>query len=585
MPSRIDIPLSGSAPGNGSAGLDGDVPRNAALAVRMLRYERVPVLDKQTGRPQEGPVMVGGKPLRNPDGSVRTGPVGTISGFYGETLCSHEKVFMRLSTDQEERADGSATGVSPNRHDLSVMVYAATPGIRRGRYGELVDIESLPDAEKPVMFCQRVVPLRDPRSGGPVLAGDGSLKCRAGWFTVLGNFKNEEGAEVRQLDHMTADRVSSVNMVLDAKWFAAVRESLRESCAAGIQSYGKAASLAARDVMEKFTGEAAKTAETDGSQPSSLGRLSVTSWYPERHIRVLNGEGKEEARRTLEAWLADPKFQKRLVQGPDGMPTERDSPVAPDMIVRLLNEKGEAAGAVRLSSWLLNRVAEAEGQNDPGAAMARLATPAGRAEWSMDILSKVSVTSGEKLAGFDVLTGESCRVSRSFTQPGAFGTGYGGRRVLHQTGELLYRALLHTHSPFPGQERQEITGGQYLVTRNQDDIVTGFHRLHDGKTSVPVTLMTGNGALRLRRLPGRTRQGARGSAQLPGRHADHAPGRAKAGQRHGSGAGNARFPRPRAVLDFPERSKKAAVCRISPPAVSRPFWQFSSKYKIFSAGW
>ena len=113
----------------------------------------------------------------------------------------------------------------------------------------------------------------------------------------------------------------------------------------------------------------------------------------------------------------------------------------------------------------------------------------------MDILSKVSVTSGEKLAGFDVLTGESCRVSRSFTQPGAFGTGYGGRRVLHQTGELLYRALLHTHSPFPGQERQEITGGQYLVTRNQDDIVTGFHRLHDGKTSVPVTLMTGNGAL------------------------------------------------------------------------------------------
>lgn len=178
MPSRIDIPLSGSAPGNGSAGLDGDVPRNAALAVRMLRYERVPVLDKQTGRPQEGPVMVGGKPLRNPDGSVRTGPVGTISGFYGETLCSHEKVFMRLSTDQEERADGSATGVSPNRHDLSVMVYAATPGIRRGRYGELVDIESLPDAEKPVMFCQRVVPLRDPRSGGPVLAGDGSLKCR-----------------------------------------------------------------------------------------------------------------------------------------------------------------------------------------------------------------------------------------------------------------------------------------------------------------------------------------------------------------------------------------------------------------------
>ena len=91
MPSRIDIPLSGSAPGNGSAGLDGDVPRNAALAVRMLRYERVPVLDKQTGRPQEGPVMVGGKPLRNPDGSVRTGPVGTISGFYGETLCSHEK--------------------------------------------------------------------------------------------------------------------------------------------------------------------------------------------------------------------------------------------------------------------------------------------------------------------------------------------------------------------------------------------------------------------------------------------------------------------------------------------------------------
>ena len=424
MPSRIDIPLSGSAPGNGSAGLDGDVPRNAALAVRMLRYERVPVLDKQTGRPQEGPVMVGGKPLRNPDGSVRTGPVGTISGFYGETLCSHEKVFMRLSTDQEERADGSATGVSPNRHDLSVMVYAATPGIRRGRYGELVDIESLPDAEKPVMFCQRVVPLRDPRSGGPVLAGDGSLKCRAGWFTVLGNFKNEEGAEVRQLDHMTADRVSSVNMVLDAKWFAAVRESLRESCAAGIQSYGKAASLAARDVMEKFTGEAAKTAETDGSQPSSLGRLSVTSWYPERHIRVLNGEGKEEARRTLEAWLADPKFQKRLVQGPDGMPTERDSPVAPDMIVRLLNEKGEAAGAVRLSSWLLNRVAEAEakGQNDPGAAMARLATPAGRAEWIMDILSKVSVTSGEKLAGFDVLTGESCRVSRSFTQPGAFGT-------------------------------------------------------------------------------------------------------------------------------------------------------------------
>lgn len=497
MPSRIDIPLSGSAPGNGSAGLDGDVPRNAALAVRMLRYERVPVLDKQTGRPQEGPVMVGGKPLRNPDGSVRTGPVGTISGFYGETLCSHEKVFMRLSTDQEERADGSATGVSPNRHDLSVMVYAATPGIRRGRYGELVDIESLPDAEKPVMFCQRVVPLRDPRSGGPVLAGDGSLKCRAGWFTVLGNFKNEEGAEVRQLDHMTADRVSSVSMVLDAKWFAAVRESLRESCAAGIQSYGKAASLAARDVMEKFTGEAAKAAETDGSQPSSLGRLSVTSWYPERHIRVLNGEGKEEARRTLEAWLADPKFQKRLVQGPDGMPTERDSPVAPDMIVRLLNEKGEAAGAVRLSSWLLNRVAEAEakGQNDPGAAMARLATPAGRAEWIMDILGKVSVTSGEKLAGFDVLTGESCRVSRSFTQPGAFGTGYGGRRVLHQTGELLYRALLHTHSPFPGQERQEITGGQYLVTRNQDDIVTGFHRLHDGRTSVPVTLMTGNGAL------------------------------------------------------------------------------------------
>jgi len=286
-------------------------------------------------------------------------------------------------------------------------------------------------------------------------------------------------------------------MVLDAKWFAAIRESLRESCAANIQSYGRAASLAARSVMEKFTGEAAKAAEADGSQPSSLGRLSVTAWYPERHIRVLNGEGKEEARRTLEAWLAEPKFQKRLVQGPDGMPAERDSPVSPDMIIRLLNEKGEAAGAIRLDSWLFSKVAaaEAEGQSNSEAALARLATPAGRAEWIMDILGKVSVTSGEKLTGIDVLTGESCRVSRSFTQPGAFGNGYGGRRVLHQTGELLYRALLHTHSPFPGQERQEITGGQYLVTRNQDDIVTGFHRLHDGKTSVPVTLMTENGAL------------------------------------------------------------------------------------------
>ena len=80
MPSRIDIPLSSSAPGNGSAGLDGDVPRNAALAVRMLRYERVPVLDKQTGRPQEGPVMVGGKPLRNPDGSVRMTKTTKVTG-------------------------------------------------------------------------------------------------------------------------------------------------------------------------------------------------------------------------------------------------------------------------------------------------------------------------------------------------------------------------------------------------------------------------------------------------------------------------------------------------------------------------
>lgn len=496
MPSRINIPLTESAPKSGVR--EQDMHPNAALAVRMLRYERVPVLDRATGKPQEGPVMVGGRPLRNADGSVRTGPVGAITGFYGETLCSHEKVFMRLSTDQEERADGSPSGVSPNRHDLSVMVYAASPGIRRGRNGELVDIESLPDAEKPVMFCQRVVPLRDPKTDGPLRAEDGSLKLRAGWFTVIGNFRNEAGTEFRQLDHMTAGRVSSVSMVLDGRWFGALRDSLKESAASGVQSYARAASLAAGAVMEKFTQEVTSAAPgADGAQPS-LGRLSVTAWYPERRVRVLNGEGKEEAQKALAAWLGDPKFQKRLVQGADGMPSERDSPVSPDMIVRLLNDKGEAAGAVHLDDWTLGRVAAAEARlaDDAPAALARLSSPEGRAGWIMDILKKVSVSSGETLCGFDVLTGEKCRVSRSFTQPGAFGaSGAGERRVLYQTREMLYRAILHTHSPFPGEERQNVTGGQYLVTRNQDDIVTGFHRLQDGRTSVPVTLMTESGQL------------------------------------------------------------------------------------------
>ena len=110
MPSRIDIPLSGSAPRNGSAGLDGDVPRNAALAVRMLRYERVPVLDKQTGRPQESP------------SAIRTAACARVLSAQFPVFTARRSAAMKRSSCASPRIRKSAPTALPQAFPRTVTI-------------------------------------------------------------------------------------------------------------------------------------------------------------------------------------------------------------------------------------------------------------------------------------------------------------------------------------------------------------------------------------------------------------------------------------------------------------------------------
>ena len=82
-------------------------PRNdrpGCIVLRVERYELKPVLDAQ-GRPMLAPQKdAEGRCVLAPDGQRLLVPQQEAVGVYGTASCSGEKIYMRLSTDEELKA-------------------------------------------------------------------------------------------------------------------------------------------------------------------------------------------------------------------------------------------------------------------------------------------------------------------------------------------------------------------------------------------------------------------------------------------------------------------------------------------------
>ena len=458
--------------------------RHGYLVLRVERYELRPVLDAQ-GRPLRAPKKdAGGRPLLDGSGQPVLVDQQEAVGVYGTASCSGEKIYMRLSTDEEVKADGNPKGVSSNRHSVNVIRLGAAEGIERGRRGEMADPSRLAPEERPFWRCDKSRFVCDAK-GEPLETPDGYKQMRCHWLTAYCNYRDKAGREVDMLSQISSDRYATVSVSLrdgrgdapsSVNYYGIFADTVR-ACA---QQPGKRFSDACWEAAGAITQAWMKAA--GAGKAEHFGRLAVTAWNPDDAVRFAYGTGDEQAsQKRLAAWLASPKFKDAWQTDNQGIERLRRSFCQPEILARLLNAEGEVCGAVRVRSWNFDKLArglEAEGDAEGARA---LSEPGGRAAWILDIGRRVTLDSGEKVCGMDLLCGECSRASRVLENPNAFGSSGGSHLgiMAMQTQRMIYHALSHSMPIQPGRRRESIGCSQPFITRNREGIVNGFFLTRD----------------------------------------------------------------------------------------------------------
>lgn len=442
---------AGAGPSGAGSASRGAWRRNAPgpLVVAVERYE----LERA-----EGP---NGKPFER------------ATGVYGETTVSHEKVFLRLSTDEEEKQDGG-NGVSKMRRALNAIRMGAGEQTVRGRFGELRHPEELAPEDRFLFRCDRVVPIRE--RGRETTTPDGYTRMRTSWITPVCNYRDKAGNEVRMLDHVETDAFSTVNVGFAGApedgtpgYYAAFREAVDRAVDGGTRSMARVAREAAGAVVDLWA------ARQEAAPGESFGRLSVTTWRPEGCVRVEDASDPAalgRAQEALQAYFSRPAFRPGEGLDNAGEPVLLHPQAAPDCIVRLLDGEGRVCGFLRVNEYRFERAARtAREEGDPEAALA-LESPEGRAGWLAHCLEHVVPESG-RAVGFDILPGECFPVSRQFTQPGAFGSSAQVDASLARAARQLVRLGIEHGHGVCGIARETVGCSPLFVTRTPRDIVNG----------------------------------------------------------------------------------------------------------------
>ena len=477
-------------------------PRNdrpGCIVLRVERYELKPVLDAQ-GRPMLAPQKdAEGRCVLAPDGQRLLVPQQEAVGVYGTASCSGEKIYMRLSTDEELKADGYAKGASANRHSINVIRLGAAEGIVRGRRGEMADPALLAPDQRPYWRCDKATFLRDAR-GEPLMTSDGYTQMRCSWISAYCNYRDKADRQVDMLSHISADKYATLTVSLRSdrgaspsavNYYGLFADTLKDCAQRGVKRFSDACWEASHAIVKAWQRQAGK------GQPEHFGRLAVTIWDPGFSLRFDLGSPQEkECAQRLAAWLANPKFENIWKTDSQGIERELPSFCQPELLVRLLNASGEVCGAARVRPWSFDvqqRCLAASGQTELAQ---QLATPEGKASWIIALGQQEKLGSGEEVRGLDVLCGESSRVSRVFENTSYFGSSSGPslENAISQSRRMISLALCHTQNILPRRSRQHIGCSQCFISRTREGIVAGLFQTRDAVRNRNAVLLGPNGA-------------------------------------------------------------------------------------------
>ncbi len=424
------------------------------------------------------------------DGEGR--PRRQARAVFATSLCSGEKLLMRLSTDREEELDGTLKSPGSRGKSIAELLERSrrTPG----------EIAHLPEERRPVWRCDRSRPVRDGRGGCCVLSRGGGEtpeehlpQLRCAWITSCDPWVNRFGEEVNPVDHMEAARFSTVNVSLSANrdgspsYFTLYADAVREAARAGEESFSRACWQAAGTVTTVWREERAR------SPQARFGTLSATTWHPEESFRFPVEDAWQSGFLSLMDFLSDRRFESLPgAQGDSPPPAAR-----PDCLLRFLDGRDEICGMIRVRAWDFLTLPEWARRNGLEGGQSYWESPEGRARY---LCNEAAGAAGQGLlrergaVQVDVLPGRCYSPAYDLIQPEARrcnpGAGYA------QVRSMLWLGLSQTRCLGTGP-RQNIGCGQFFLQRTHQDQISALFSLRDGSSCRNAALLL-PGSARLR---------------------------------------------------------------------------------------
>lgn len=408
--------------------------------------------------------------IEEPEGVVPT-------AVWGTSLCSGERVFMRLATEDEEREDSGRSPASGRRSIEELC--AACPSI--GRASELAP------EYRPVLRCDRVRPCLT-GSGEPALHvryDDQEDKpwaaMRCSWITPYGPYTTRSGEQINPREHMETWRYSTVNLSLAgsrqdrASYYGMYADYLKRAAATGESRFARICAAVSEELVTAWE------QEREHNPRARLGSMSLTTWYPEESFRFELEDRQHFGRRSLISWLSDESFALRVRDEAAGQFVPGS--VTPECVLRFLDRQGEVCGVYRVRSHILASLpgwaARRNRTEEPGFWL----TPQGRAAFLLKELVQgldQDFVEQHGAESVDILPGRTYRMDMGLTAPEtAPGRGIVSKAARFRLKNMVCLGLLHGHSPL-GERRQNLGCAQAFVPRTAGEYVLGWYSLRDG---------------------------------------------------------------------------------------------------------
>ena len=394
-----------------------------------------------------------------------------IAGFWATSMCSGEPVFVRLTSEEEEMEENNRQ-IPASRRSAATLV---------DLYPELARAALMPEAKRPLIRCDRASLITD-QEGRPTASirhaqGEDTIlytRMRASWVVPYVSYETRRGTTVFPQEHMEAQRLSTVNLALSrgrggVDYYRAFTASLARAARLGMGSFARVASDAAWEIVQAWAQERGQ-----GNEQARVGSLSFTTWHPEESFRFDLADTSGQGRQTLVDFLSHPSFAPVVLAGSSGA-SATPSSVSPECVLRFLNRDNEVCGVYRVTAYELASL--------PSLGRGYANTPEGRADFVFREMVRgldPAFVRANSVEFVDILPGLNYRADSSLVCPKAQpARGASSQAALCQLKNMVYLALIHTHSPLP-ERRQNIGCAQGFMPRSAGDYVLGWYGLRDG---------------------------------------------------------------------------------------------------------